>query len=466
MKKLIYALLLCASTLFGADEFRTATMTVTNGTLTNSSLTLLGTTRLGFTNRAATTFLTNASPMWATTNIFSQLGGWPIAGVLVSNVNSNVLVFKGVNLTVTITNIGLLATNFAGLTWATNTLGANQWNVMLPFDDFPLGRRQTNASQIAYGLNNYATNKVAMLYSNQWMRSNQMDGGWWTNGLATNMVTVQATNVFAGQLTASSGTLSNVALTNVPWMSAKNAYMTNEITVNGRATNMAGSFDAPLMFSHGATGVGYEPIITNTAAGSVGLSFDASDLSVQCGMLFRWFGVAAWGIAVGTNDFSIFGPGGLNLISMEDTILYLGEAGTTVQPQAPFIGLINSNTVTRGTNSINAEVSDVPRTYSTAISGYASAINLGTNYTIKVTGATAAITNASFKGGYSGLRVRVQFTNPGLSCVLLDHSAIGAPASTEKINTGTGALINMTNNPAVFTLYHDGVEWIVDSFSR
>ena len=143
---------------------------------------------------------------------------------------------------------------------------------------------------------------------------------------------------------------------------------------------------------------------------------------------------------------------------MTNIVLYsptlLGAGGSSVS-------LANTNPTSYGTNVVSSEMSYTPRTYATAISGYASAINLGTNAYVRITGASAALTNASFKGGYAGLEVLVEFVNPNNSVVLLDHSSIGAPASTEKINTTTGALINNTNNPAVFKLLHNGTEWIV-----
>ena len=138
----------------------------------------------------------------------------------------------------------------------------------------------------------------------------------------------------------------------------------------------------------------------------------------------------------------------------------LGTSAEKVTVPGRIEGATTTNTWLRGTNNVDAELKLAPRVNSATISGYASAINLGTNAYVRVTGASGAFTNASFTGGYAGMRVLVEVVNPGLSCVLLHQSSIGSPASTEKINTGTGALVVMTNNPAVFELIHNGTEWL------
>lgn len=466
-----------------------AALVTVNATFTNRSL--IGS---NFVVNGATVTYTNAplnSTAWIVTNSAAQNAtnlqrylGANYPSLIARMTNATNVTIYGQDLQFSFPGNG--AAHFAFTT--TNSQPGTNWHaLMIPFDNTPFETNRTNdAEELVYGLNKYVqtnsfkTNAQVMTnflslgpqtqtFSNKIALNTTNVNGISTNGIITNAVRLNVNLAVVTNLTAEGGVIKAASISNAPVISGVSNFV-DSLTVTQSAnlgTNATGSFRGPKLFS-GQTGS--EVLITNDVNGTATLIIDESDGSAGGGILFNFGGVNIWSLGGDTNDWGIYNTSG-NLITLHrdsnGTNIMLG--GSLFPVSAPAVFQVDgpmmvtngiTNQVVRGTNSINAEVSLVPRVNSTVISGYASAINLGTNAYVRVTGASAAITNASFKGGYAGLRVLVEFVNPGLSCVLLDHSAIGAPTASEKINNGTGGLVNMTNNPAMFELMHNGTEWI------
>ncbi len=411
-------------------------MTITNGTINGDWIYINTALHFGSNANRQSTFLTNASPMWATTNIFNHFASWPPFGILRSNLNSNVLVFKGVNMT-------LYASNFATVAWSTNALGSNQWNFMGPFDDFPQTKRVTNANELIYGIGKYGTNgfpentngpfaHYASLTHTQSLMNKFFSGSYWSGGIVSNVTLI---NVLAlsGIVTALTNGYSYNLILDVP--QSTNAVNWGDLCIGNPATGVANSwaFRQPVD--------DYLVLYNDTA------------LSTLMSWSFN-----------GGNFTTVLGDDSTDLFINNGTFASTYGVFGTMRSGTNFLGqLIATNSTLFGTNLVTGEWADTPRVFTPAISGYVSALNLGTNSYVRITGATAAFTNASFKGGYSGYVVDVEAVNPNSSCVLLHESSIGAPATTEKINLGTGgtSLVNITNNPATFRLRHNGTEWIL-----
>lgn len=299
------------------------------------------------------------------------------------------------------------------------------------------------------------TNDLTVL---NWLRSSQPS----TNSFITNSPSVHATNITVnGKFTATNAVIDGLTATNFSAPGSGNN--STRIGVNSAATNESSVAVGNSSLAGGensiALGVSSKALLDgDIALGVSSLARDGSSVAIGSGAEATNGSSAAIGSAAKAyyNGSTALGASAVTTAANQ---IRLGTAAGTVSAPGVFLANTYSNNTFVGTNQFNGEMVHLPRTYSTAISGYASAIQLGTNSYVRVTGASAAVTNASFKGGYSGLRVLVEFSNPGLSMTLLHNSSIGAPAATEIINTGTGALVNSTNNPAWFELMHNGVSW-------
>ncbi len=127
-------------------------------------------------------------------------------------------------------------------------------------------------------------------------------------------------------------------------------------------------------------------------------------------------------------------------------------------------GTATNNTWT-GTNILNGRLDLTARANTGLANGYNSGVIFGTNAYIRFSGPSGAYTNVGFGAPGGPQRVIGQFSNPGLSFTLLDESGLEATAAN-RILTGTGALLNSTNNPCVVDfLYDDSASrWRVLSF--
>lgn len=124
-----------------------------------------------------------------------------------------------------------------------------------------------------------------------------------------------------------------------------------------------------------------------------------------------------------------------------------------------------TNSTLKGTNIVNGRLDFTAGLRTSLANGYNSGTILGTNVYLRMSGPTAAYTNAGFAASVDGTWHKLQFDNPGLSCTILDSSGLEATAAN-RILTGTGALVNSTNNPAFFELIYDGSasRWRLISF--
>lgn len=144
----------------------------------------------------------------------------------------------------------------------------------------------------------------------------------------------------------------------------------------------------------------------------------------------------------------------------------LGTGSQTVSvPGVLEVSGTQTNTTFTGTNVLSGRLTLTPRSNTSLANGYNSGVVLGTNVYIRFSGPSAAYTNAGFASAPDGTYHVAQFDNPGLSFTILDNSGTEATAAN-RVYTGTGALLNSTNNPAIATLIYDGnvSRWRVVSF--
>ncbi len=395
MKKLIL-FLICAFPVLAVDEFRTATLAVTNSTVNGSFFNVAGNHRFGTNARSSTTWLTNGSPMWSATNIFNQLGFAKIQGLLVSMTDSNKIAIGGINLT-------LIATNqcFA-LTWTTNSIGSNQWTFMGPFDDYPQTKRITNANELIYGIGKYGTNGFPAN----------------TNGPLGNYATLTHTQAMSYKFFIESywsgGTISNSYLINVLGLSGimgsqTNGYRTNSACDGCSTTNEIGSYISPIVF----TGVGTAPrtlmLITNLPGENPTIRFDQSDGAEGINLDFAWGGVSPsyFRISALSNAFGIYSTAGA-LISLSPTALTLGNSSANIVPGAPIVSPVLTNSFIKGTNILDGSIAYPPTNHTTIASGNNIALEFGTHYEVSLDGSISGAVLCGIVAKESGRFYRVR----------------------------------------------------------
>lgn len=132
----------------------------------------------------------------------------------------------------------------------------------------------------------------------------------------------------------------------------------------------------------------------------------------------------------------------------------LGTSAESISVPGIYDSPVSTNSTLRGTNVINGRFDFTSRANTALANGYNSGTVLGTNVYIKLSGPSAAHTNVGFAAAVEGTWHKVQIDNPGLSYTVLSESGLEATPAN-RILTGTGALVNSTNNPAMMELIYD-----------
>lgn len=510
MKHLLSILLLCSAFQLRALDYVTWTMTVTNGSVTNDAYYINGSARIGATNRTSTTWSTNSSVNWTTTNIFSQFGGWPIAGILISNVNTNVLIFKGVELVMT-------ASNFATLTASTQAIASPRWTPLYPFSAMPSGLRVTNGNETVNGVNN-ATNEVnayapSMLlfpsltnrqtignkiHTNSLFRGGTNDGvlitntpaGYFTNFYAQVINPDGSTSLLTG--TISGGKFIGTSGTNMPWLNATNANIgtaridTLTVWTALTATNFSspGSGTSSLQLGNtSASGeysisIGVSAQATNSytvavgydaralGVGSTAIGFESAATTFQTTALGSGAGAtAAFASAFGqiaaanhSNSTAI----GYAATTTTTNQVRLGTASEHVSIPGEIRSVIIKDQALTGTNRFDAAISR-SRTNITSVANGANDIDPGLANNIKLSGPTASFSIDKVDGGWDGREIRFQHSG-SYTLTIVNNSGAGVLGDAAKILTGTGGDVTLTNNPKSFILVYDSeaTRWVLD----
>ena len=147
--------------------------------------------------------------------------------------------------------------------------------------------------------------------------------------------------------------------------------------------------------------------------------------------------------------------------------LVLGSSSDVVHVPGRIESATSTNATWKGTNIINAQVVFTPTANTGLANGYNAAVALNAAH-VRFSGPSAAYTNVGFSAAnkMDGKMHFCTFDNPGLSMTFLHDSGIDPGNSTNRIYTGTGALINATNRVVhVIMSYDDAVTaWRIWSF--
>ncbi len=369
-----------------------------------------------------------------------------------------------------------------------------------------------------YSTNTFATNATALanhisvgpsvqVLLNDVLTNGHVTGGAVSNLYMTNISRANISLLVATNYNLLGGTVSNATLTNVAWLNGtlggltngriQNAFITNSPAVQttnltafgGYLSNMivhsliATNFDAPgagvgsLVIGENTTAIGQYAIAIGdeseaTNAQSIAIGYDASSVGIA-GLAFGSGASAAgpYSVAVGNDAVGLYHSGiaigfsaqanhsnsiaiGYTAVTTTTNEVVLGTASERVSIPGQLWNVTQTNSTFRGTNIWNGDLAFTPRVNTGLANGYNSGVILGSNVYIRLSGPSGAYTNVGFAGGRSGLFYIVQADNPGLSHTILNDSGLEATAAN-RILTGTGALVNMTNQPAIYTLIYD-----------
>ena len=484
MKNLILILtLLCAFSANAAQRI-TATITVTNRAVTGDTLTVNATARYWTNANSRGTILTNlAGKNATTTNLYDPIASYPYSGPIALRYSTTNVILLTASLD------GALAVTAAG-TWATVSLstqsGPQTYTAIWPLENIVGATNRTNqGSAFVYGLSTYSTQAFA---TNSTAISNLLQKG------AGPLQRVTGPIQFGGQVGIATALATNFSLYNATnrgyVVALTNGYWTNGTLDSATATNLStpGAGASAQQLGLGTASGDYSLAIGGTASGysssAIGIGAVASGRSsVAFGTIAQ--ATATNSVALGTDANAT----GVNSIALGDASgssyddsIAIGTSAATTETNQIMLGSSSytvvvpgvlavtgtiTNPVTAGTNRLAGQLVFVPVSNTGLANGYNAGIAINSTY-VKFSGPSAAYTNAGFSAAnkMDGKMHFCQFDNPGLSMTLLHDSGLDAGNSTNRIYTGTGALLNSTNRVVhVIMSYDDAVTaWRIWSF--
>ena len=520
MRHFAFIVLLFSCFAASAADRITATISVTNAPLGNTNtLVVNGSTRT-FTNTVtgspATLIQQTNSLPWSATNILAQITDYRFSQFhfLSQTASTNFLIVGAAGEALTVT----LAGGWGKVVYSTQTVSSPTFLVRVPMTVEQTSNRTHIASLLVQGqsdnsTNSFATNAVAM--------SNYVSRG------ASPQQQVASPMHFAGLVRAGAGVaLTNgftSALTNINSVSSNHVNYGNAIRSEGSGGNSLQVGSNALAVGSLSIAIGNGAVASNTTAFAVGIAALATNNysmalgnsaiaggtdALAIGRSAAAYGAGAQAVgqaaiaqgsgalalqsevtgnnsvgigasssiaatnatAVGTgatvnyNDSSAFGK---NATATTTNQIRLGTSSDTISAPGIYDSPTMTNGTFRGTNIFNSQVVFTPTSNTGLANGYNAAVAIGAAY-VRFSGPSAAYTNAGFSAAnkMDGKMHFCQFDNPGLSMTFLHDSGLDPGNSTNRIYTGTGALVNSTNRVVhVIMSYDDAVTaWRIWSF--
>lgn len=480
MKKIIPLLILLCVCNVKSAEVITATITVTNPAVTGDTLTINASARYWTNAASSSTFLTNLVSKNATaTNLYNAIASYPYSGPLTLRWSlTNQITLRS-------TIGGALAASLAG-TWGTVSLstqsGPMTFTALWPLENMTGATNMTNqGSSLVYGLSTYSTNAFA---TNSTANSNFITKG------ASPVQRISSPIQISGQLGVSIASVTNASFYNATnrgyVVALTNGYWTNGIFDSATITNLSVPGSGSLSVELNGTASGdFSLAVGGTASGysstAIGVSSTASShASVALGTTATASATNA--LALGTDATAAANNGiaigaaagvadadsvaiGTSAASTTTNQIVLGSSSYKVTVPGRIEGAISTNSTLRGTNIINGRIDFTSRANTGLANGYNSAVVLGTNVYVRLSGHSAAVTNAGFVAEFDGSYHILEIDNPVNSVTLLDQSGLEATAANRIVN-GTAALLNSTNNPVMVQVIYSATasRWRVISF--
>lgn len=503
MRKLLFFLFILSAFGAAAASRITLTVTVTNTAATTNTFTLNATLRTWTNAHSSSTILTNLTGKNASaTNLWDNFSRYPIgSGITHEMTGTNVVRF--------VAPFGAALSGSSAGGWATTVLstqsGPSTFTALWPLENIVGETNRTNqGSSLVSGMSTYSTNAFATnstAVSNhitkgaspaQYITSELRISGNLNNGsgnLGVSNLVNSGNSIRSGGSGGNSLQLGSNALArgNLSIAIGNGALASNTTTL-AIGTGAIATNDYAMAIGNGAiASMGSDPLAVGRGATAYGPNTQAiGQGSIAAGSA----SLAIQSEVTGTNSIGI-GPGSSVSANTSTALGYsssvvhhnstaLGYSATTTTTNQVRIGTsaetvsipgilavsgTQTNTTFRGTNVVNARLDFVAGLRTSLANGYNSATILGTNVYLRMSGPSAGYTNAGFAASVDGTWHIVQFDNPGLSYTILADSGLDATAAN-RVYTGTGALLNSTNNPAFAEMIYDAAvsRWRVISF--
>ncbi len=494
---IVLAFLLAGGWASGADLI-TATLSVTNTPIGNTNTFVVAASTRTFTNNVTTSpgtlvQQTNSVSLTAT-QILNHLTAYPArpGHLLSQSTASNVTIrgLPGEALSVSV------SVGWATVTYSTQSLATPTFIVRMPLT-VEAATNQTNiASALIAGLQN-STNAVGTNWTagtnyltrgahpGQYVASPVQFAGVVriaTAGQATNLNLVNATN--SGII----GAVTNGVWTNGVLLSPK---LTNGVNY-GNALSSPGLGTGSEQFGTGATtttnfgtavGNGALAGWGSFAGGYLASAGSSNGVAVGGGAEVTQMDGTAVGQSTSVDGYrgnafgyrAVVDTGhqlstaiGANTTTTGSNQVRLGSSTATVSiPGVVAIEGSQTNTTFRGTNVFNGRLDFKPGANTSLANGFNSGVVLGTNVYLRLSGHSAAVTNAGFAAEQDGSYHVLQFDNPVSNLTILNASGLEATAGN-RILTGTGGDLNLTNQPVIITTIYDAnsSRWRLISWTR
>jgi hypothetical protein len=479
MSRYLSALFLFIACAVGAADLErvTLTITVTNPPVTGYSLTVNSSERIWTNATTSTTITTNSTVNNSATNLFLHIAassfGTPRLILQWANTNEIRLIGQPGQVISATTN-GLWAT----LALSTQS-GPTTLNAIYPFANIIGTTNRTNqASHFVRGMSDYATNSFATNATallGYVTRGTPVGGSQTVTG-ATVFHKVSGTNngIIYGGGYANATTFTNVDAQRVNFKHFADRgentnggqmifydHNTNAISAIRAATNgIPGLFDAGggLLWNNDHYAIDLTDLLNGPALLNVASALEYFPLLTDLPLLGRgsnnWTGPNYWSNATNTFANGLLLPAGMTASGGTWTNAFIYNWRST---NAQFFG----------TNTVRGDLSFDARVNVDLANGDNAGVLLGTNVYLRLMGPTAAYTIAGFEVERAGAYHILQLTNPAISITIGNESGLEATAAN-RILTGEGIDLVLTNNPAFLQIIRDGAasRWRVVTHSR
>ena len=241
------------------------------------------------------------------------------------------------------------------------------------------------------------------------------------------------------------------------------AFGTGAISTNSASISIGSS---SLTTGGGGIAFGFDTLagLNSVAIGNEAVASSANSVSISGSVTAeKSIAIGSGSTAAHSNSVAI----GRSSATTQTNEVVLGTSSEVVHVPGRMESVVSTNGTFRGTNIFNSQVVFTPTSNTGLANGYNAAVAIGAAY-VRFSGPSAAYTNAGFSAAnkMDGKMHFLQFDNPGLSMTFLHDSGLDPGNSTNRIYTGTGALVNSTNRVVHVIMSYDdaATAWRIWSF--
>ncbi len=226
----------------------------------------------------------------------------------------------------------------------------------------------------------------------------------------------------------------------------RNGRFSGNVSITGGNLVITNAGSAGLVLVDEVTGINF--LIRATSDGTFAIQNQAADVyyTLDTNGVNIFYDAAI----AGTNIFEVRNQSGSEI--------YAGISATS----AFFPSITNSTFV--GTNNWQGDIAYISRVESSQANGNNSGVTLGTNIVIDLSGATTRSTNCGFVAERNGSFHKIFIWGCATNVIANENG--NEPSSINRIITGTGGDIQLTNQPAWIDVYYRTNRWFLTGHSN